>query len=362
MSKGLQPGETKEQVYARALNNSPRARDLVAAYQANIPKTPRDKAIAEAEIWEAICTEAPEDKKAIIRINGYNSTFLSHALGNETPNAFIARARTLGWERRGAHMATAWESLEHNQNSWLIKALSYANQEAEAFEDHLETKVGMDAASVAREVARKFEAAFKAYREDPTIQNEEKRRNREASALRKKSKDTPKKEEVAPPAPPKRTKGIDEILSDGDFQQSRDCWNEIETPLRAVTLPFIQTRLNGLDSETGVEELLNDFITDVRVSYQTLLTKIRRVRSLKGSKAIIEVKREKIRWALEVLRVQVQRAWRKEDLDTAAIKKQYRHLASRFHPDRPTSDDMTRARFSEVQEAYKVLQDSGLNI
>lgn len=358
--KGLLPGETEEGIYALALENSSRAKALVQAYQKHIPGTPRAKAIAEAEIWEAISLQ---DKRNVIRLNGYNSTFLASVLHSESPNSFIARGRTLGWEKRGANVEMAWAATLEGKNSWLIKALSYAKQAAEAHEDRIAGR--MDEVSITREVNHKFEAALKAYQDDPSIHEEELRKNREAHLARKGKTTAPEKARTPAPTPTRtrrRTKGLDEIIVDGDFQQSKDLWAEAEVLLKDKINPFVKERLANLDSEIGVDELLDNFYLDLRNSYQDLLTRIRRVRNLTGSKQVLEVKREKIRWALEVLRVPVQRGWRKEDLDVNGIKKQYKQLALRFHPDKPTSDENTLIRFNEVRSAYQVLQESGLNL
>jgi molecular chaperone DnaJ len=49
----------------------------------------------------------------------------------------------------------------------------------------------------------------------------------------------------------------------------------------------------------------------------------------------------------------------KEDASGAEIKKAYRALAKRFHPDRNAGDKRAEARFKEVQEAYDVLGEAG---
>lgn len=355
----LLPGETFEAVYEAALVNSPKARALVNAYQLSVPPTPRAKALAEAEIWNA-CTA--EDRKKIIRIDTYSSNFLATVLRFESSNSYIARSRTLGWEKRGANVDSAWELARQGKNSWLIKSLSYANKMAEAAWDKLEGK--MDEASINREVNRKFEQAFKDYQEDAAIHEEEKRLAREAHALRKQQagQGDAKVKVSGPSRAPRRNKGLDEILVDGDFQVSKDLWEEAEQALKEKINPFVKARLEGLDSEAGVGEILDNFYLDLRNTYQDLLTKIRRIRNLTGSKQVLEVKRDKIKWALEVLRVDVKRGWTREDLDVSFIKKQYKQMVNRFHPDKPTSDENTLARFQEVKKAYEVLQDSGLSL
>ena len=42
----------------------------------------------------------------------------------------------------------------------------------------------------------------------------------------------------------------------------------------------------------------------------------------------------------------------------AEIKKAYRRLAMKHHPDRSQDDDGAEARFKEAREAYEVLKDS----
>ncbi|MBD0293292.1 MAG: molecular chaperone DnaJ [Jiangellaceae bacterium] len=44
-----------------------------------------------------------------------------------------------------------------------------------------------------------------------------------------------------------------------------------------------------------------------------------------------------------------------KDADAAAIKKAYRNLARKLHPDRNSTDKVAEARFKEVSEAYSVL-------
>lgn len=46
------------------------------------------------------------------------------------------------------------------------------------------------------------------------------------------------------------------------------------------------------------------------------------------------------------------------DASAAEIKKAYRRLAMKSHPDRNPDDDMAEARFKEASEAYEVLSDS----
>ncbi|HIJ30870.1 MAG TPA: DnaJ domain-containing protein, partial [Gammaproteobacteria bacterium] len=42
----------------------------------------------------------------------------------------------------------------------------------------------------------------------------------------------------------------------------------------------------------------------------------------------------------------------------ADLKKAYRRMAMKYHPDRNTGDEDTEAQFKEVKEAYEVLNDS----
>ena len=44
--------------------------------------------------------------------------------------------------------------------------------------------------------------------------------------------------------------------------------------------------------------------------------------------------------------------------DDAAIKKAYRQLAKKYHPDMNPGDAEAEAKFKEVNEAYAVLSDS----
>src|SRR5207245_5820927 len=45
------------------------------------------------------------------------------------------------------------------------------------------------------------------------------------------------------------------------------------------------------------------------------------------------------------------------DASEAEIKRAYRKLASKYHPDRNPGDKSAEARFKEIQEAYEVLSD-----
>lgn len=47
-----------------------------------------------------------------------------------------------------------------------------------------------------------------------------------------------------------------------------------------------------------------------------------------------------------------------KDASEAEIKKTYRSLARKFHPDSNPNDASAEARFKEISEAYSVLSDS----
>ena len=47
-----------------------------------------------------------------------------------------------------------------------------------------------------------------------------------------------------------------------------------------------------------------------------------------------------------------------KDADDDAIKKAYRRLAMKHHPDRNTGDKSAEEKFKEAKEAYEVLSDS----
>lgn len=359
MSAGLLPGETTEGLHAEALETSPKARELIEAYQRNPPEGERAKAQAEAEIWQAVRYES---RKKITRADSYNAKFLCRALGMGQTSDYIARGRTLGWEALGVDASAVWHTLTSGKkSSWVVKALTFAGKAYTDIEDNLMGRVDDD--TLRTQASRKFEEAFLEFQTDG-IQEEERRKAREATQARtqkKRGPHAPKRIVITPPAP-KKDKGLDEILVDGDVQTSKDIWEEAEALLKEKINPFVKARLEGLESENGVGEILDNFYIDLRSSYQDLLLKIRRVRNLTGSKQVLEVKRESIRWALEVLRVPIKRGWSKDDLDVDSIKKQYKQLVNRFHPDKPTSDENTLARFNEVKKAYETLQESGLNI
>ena len=46
-----------------------------------------------------------------------------------------------------------------------------------------------------------------------------------------------------------------------------------------------------------------------------------------------------------------------KDADEAAIKKAYRVLAKKYHPDMNPGDKEAEAKFKEVGEAYEILSD-----
>ena len=45
------------------------------------------------------------------------------------------------------------------------------------------------------------------------------------------------------------------------------------------------------------------------------------------------------------------------DVSPAELKKAYRRLAMKYHPDRNGGDDTAQDRFKEIQKAYEVLKD-----
>lgn len=48
-----------------------------------------------------------------------------------------------------------------------------------------------------------------------------------------------------------------------------------------------------------------------------------------------------------------------EDADASAIKKAYRQLAVKYHPDKNPGDLQAEVKFKEITEAYEVLSDDG---
>ena len=50
-----------------------------------------------------------------------------------------------------------------------------------------------------------------------------------------------------------------------------------------------------------------------------------------------------------------------KDADDAAIKRAYRQLAKKYHPDMNPGDKEAEAKFKEASEAYAVLSDSVLS-
>lgn len=46
------------------------------------------------------------------------------------------------------------------------------------------------------------------------------------------------------------------------------------------------------------------------------------------------------------------------DADSETIKKSYRRLAMKYHPDRNPGDKEAETKFKEINEAYDVLKDS----
>ena len=48
----------------------------------------------------------------------------------------------------------------------------------------------------------------------------------------------------------------------------------------------------------------------------------------------------------------------KKDVDDTELKKAYRRLAMKYHPDRNTDDKDNGEQFKEINEAYEVLTDA----
>jgi len=67
---------------------------------------------------------------------------------------------------------------------------------------------------------------------------------------------------------------------------------------------------------------------------------------------VADVKKERVEWACKVLGVD-------EKASKAAIKKRYRELAAKYHPDKNPGDGAAEAAFKQVQQAMEALKDAG---
>lgn len=335
MSKG------KEEALAEATAAYEPASQMVSSlaevYLAEPPTTVKAQAEVEWSIWDALPKEL---QQPITAVNGYYATWLVHCLKGGSSSRYLAKARTLAKERSGHQVDALWvylENLEANP-TLILDAITYAN-----------ARVKENPGDSEEEARDRWSKAADHYVHNPV---------KRASRIRKDER--PKEPEVAQDDPKpegKRQKTLEAILTDSSPEEARKVWANIQDSLQALLRPYVQQRLEGFESPSEIEQRMADFCLEVKISFDDLLLSIRRLRNTTYGKEVIEERRQKVRHALEVLRIEPKRGWSKDSLDLSVIKTAYKSRALQFHPDRTKDDPRYTERFREVQDAWNLLKN-----
>ena len=75
-------------------------------------------------------------------------------------------------------------------------------------------------------------------------------------------------------------------------------------------------------------------------------------RQYREAPKVVDVKKERFAWACSVFGV-------KQNASKAAIKKRYKELCVKYHPDKNPGDGAAAAAFKQVQQAMEALKDAG---
>lgn len=311
------------------------AKPLLEAYLANPPTSVREQALAELSIWGMVPTEG---RTAILVEDRYYAKWMARCLGGPS-SLYNAKARLIKQDQDGVDVRQVWRYLESPdaKPSVVLEALTFAKKRSQ------------DEAGKINKTA--FTEAVLLFLEDPVARPSRSHRSSKRSEGKRSNplaSDIVEEEE-------KRRKSLDAILTDGAPEVTRKLWSELQDAVKATLRPFLLQRLDGFESALDTEQRLTGFCVDVRSNFDDLLLNIRRLRATTGGKEVIEERRQEIKRALEVLRIDPQRGWTKDKLDVSAIKSSYRQLAKQFHPDL-NNDPRYLSRYHEIQESYRLLK------
>lgn len=345
----------RDEFYMKACENAAQhLSPMIEAYRASYSTlSSRERAIEEDRIWDAV----PHKYRSVIGRDGEAAPWLHMALKIDKDEAgYRARLRTLAKERKEYDVSYAWEFMNNPEcsGSRVSKAISEAFKTA-CKETDGEKNAGIDPDYRDRKRKQRFAEALLEELTKPSGKSPK----TETSAPRKDRSRSGRKQPKAPPTPPPpQGKPLEDVIVGGDGVETRRMWEEFQDFFIEKAREFAKNRLKDIETDAAIEERLVSFKAEMHACFQDFCMGLQQARNRRLSREILDDRRDRIRWALEVLRVEVKKGWVKERLDKAAIKTSYKKLSARFHPDNNNGDDKFKARYQEVQDAYQLLKSS----
>lgn len=125
--------------------------------------------------------------------------------------------------------------------------------------------------------------------------------------------------------------------------------------LAELVREFVRSRIEGLCDVSELRQLVEGAVTDVTVVCDEVIAKVQRRRSdpqpPMGSQ---RATRADLVRACEMLGARAPA--KGKPLDMQELKKQYRRLSGRFHPDKTGGDERLTAQYREVQDAWQTIE------